>query len=45
MTVVEPNVAHGVSHILDRVETELARNRVPVEIWSSDTVFRPNSVS
>lgn len=40
MTVVEPNVAHGVSNILDRVETELARNRMPVEIWSSDTVFR-----
>src|SRR4051812_37495463 len=40
MTVTEPNVASEVSPILDRVEAELAKNRVPIEIWNNDAVFR-----
>jgi N,N-dimethyl phenylurea N-demethylase alpha subunit len=40
MTVTEPNVASEVSPILDRVEVELAKNRVPIEIWNNDAVFR-----
>jgi hypothetical protein len=35
MTVIALTVAPEVTPILDRVETELEKNRVPAEIWNN----------
>ena len=40
MTVTTPPVAPEVTPILDRLETELEKNRVPAEIWNNEAIFR-----
>ena len=40
MTVIAPAIASEVTPILDRVETELEKNRVPAEIWNNEAIFR-----
>src|ERR1700752_2604911 len=40
MTVITPTNASEVTPILDRVETELEKNRVPAEIWNNEAIFR-----
>ena len=40
MTITTPGVTPEVAPILDRVETELANDLVPVEIFNDEAVFR-----